>query len=209
MDKNEVKRFLDQLSVSAERNMVIIDFANVTHWEDVLGWRIDISKLRNLVRHMTIGKQYLRRFYYGQDYGPRDTSTTVLPWSQKIYERARNNGFEIITKRVKYIVDNKRADGLVPKCDMDVEMVIDLLNEEHNYDKVVVFSGDGDLAPAYKFLKDKYNKHIYVIGARDMVGREVVDATKSRTVDKLLFVEDFEYRLAMDGYQSKTRFRGF
>lgn len=209
MNREEVKLFLEMLGTSAERNMVIIDFANVTHWEDVLGWRLDISKLRNLVRHMTVGKQYLRRFYYGQDFGPRDSSTTILPWSQMIYERARNNGFEVITKRVKYIVDNKRADGLVPKCDMDVEMVIDMLNEESSYDTAIVFSGDGDLAPAYKYLKEKFKKKIYVFGARDMVGKEVVDAVGAGIVNRLLFVEDFEYRLAMDGYQSKTRLRGF
>lgn len=209
MNKSEVRVFLDKLLKTAERNIVIIDFSNVTRWEEALGWRIDIGKLRILVSHMTKGRQFLRRFYYGQDYGPNEKSIEMVPWSAMIHRKAQYSGFEIITKRVKYIVDITQPTKFNPKCDLDIEMVMDLICEEKNYDNAIIFSGDGDLAPAYKYLHEKLGKKIYVFAARDRIGKEVLDGLGAGFVEKILFTEDFEYRLELDQYQSKTRSRGF
>jgi hypothetical protein len=39
------------------------------------------------------------------------------------------------------------------------------------------------------------NKKIYIFGARDHIGKELVDARTEGVIKDILFVEDFEYRL--------------
>ena len=108
---------------------------------------------------------------------------------------AQYSGFEIISKRVKYIPDAKYETGFIKKCNLDVEMAIDLIREQENYDIAVIFSGDGDLACICKYIHETFRKKIYVFGARDHVGKELIDAKRDGIIADILFAEDFEYRL--------------
>lgn len=195
MNKTEIKNFLELLAKNSSRNLVMIDFANVDRWDKSLGWTVGIKKLGQLISHISKGKKYLRRFYYGKDYGPKDKSKKLTVWSEKILGQAQYSGFEIISKRVKYIPDEKYKTGFIKKCNLDIEMAVDLIKERDNYDAVLIFSGDGDLAYVCEYIKKEFGKKVYVFGARGHVGKELVDAEKSRVIKKILFVEDFEYRL--------------
>jgi len=73
-----------------------------------------------------------------------------------------------------------------------------LIRERDNYDNIVLFSGDGDLMYAVRYLNAEFGKKCYVFGARDHIGREVFDAKKDGIVTSIFFTEDFEYRLNMD-----------
>lgn len=118
------------------------------------------------------------------------------PWSKTVIEKAKMNNFELCTKRVKYIKDKNYKEGYVKKCDLDVEMAIDLVKERDNYDKIILFSGDGDLSYVLKYLKNDFNKTSYVFAARNHLGKELVDCEKEKIIKKILFTEDFEYRLS-------------
>jgi uncharacterized LabA/DUF88 family protein len=194
MTKTEITKFLEQIEQTKDRTIAIVDFSNVTHWEDNLGWEIGIKELKDLIKHFT-AKQFLRRFYYGSDFGEKDESEVLTAWSEMIINKARMNSFEICTKRVKYIKDKNYKKGFVKKCDLDVEMAVDLIKEKNNYDNIVVFSGDGDLSYVLKFLKESHGKKSYVFAARNHLGKELVDCMKNGQIEKILFVEDFEYRL--------------
>lgn len=195
MNKPEINKFLKKLAQSKDRNIVIIDFANVDRWEDSLGWKVGVKKLGQLVKHFAIGKQYLRRFYYGKDYGPDEKTTQMRPWSETIHAQAKYSGFEIVTKRVKYIPDKNYATGYISKCNLDIEIAVDLIREIENYDTAIVFSGDGDLAYVLNYIHQEFGKKIYVFGARNHIGKELIDAKNESIVEEILFVEDFEYRL--------------
>ena len=84
---------------------------------------------------------------------------------------------------------------------MDVEMAVDLIKEKDDYDKIILFSGDGDLSYVLKYLKEAFGKMAYVFAARDHLGRELVDCRNSGIVEKILFLEDFEYRLNKDRFR--------
>lgn len=195
MDHKQIKLFIDELTKTKDRNIVIIDFANVDRWEKSLGWRIGLKKLGQLVSNISFGKKYLRRFYYGEDYGQKDKSTKLLPWSETIINNAKYSGFEIITKRVKYIPDEKYETGFIKKCNLDIEMAVDLIREKDNYDTAVIFSGDGDLAYVCKYINEEFDKKIYIFGARNHLGKELIDGKREGIIKDILFVEDFEYRL--------------
>lgn len=198
MNKPEIKKILDLLSKTKDRNIVIVDFANVDRWEDSLGWQVGISKLGQLNKYLSQGKKYLRRFYYGEDYGPKDKSTVLLPWSEKILKQAKYSGFEIISKRVKYIIDKNYETGSTKKCNLDIEMAVDLIKEKANYDKAIIFSGDGDMAYVCDYIHNRLGKTVYIFGARDHVGRELIDCKDAGVIEDILFVEDFEYRLNLN-----------
>ncbi len=198
MTRAEIKKFLDSRSALKERTIVIVDFGNVVKWENSLGWKVGIKELGDLVKHFSSGKMFLRRFYYGLDYGPKEKSTILSPWSKNIFLRAQMNGFEVISKRVKYMPNLNYSEYYDKKCDLDVEMTVDLIKECKNYDQIVIFSGDGDLAYAIEYLSSQFGKKCIIFGARDHVGREIIDSHKNGFVQNILFAEDFEYRLSLN-----------
>lgn len=201
MNKGDIKKFLDSFSDKLARTIVIVDFSNVEKWKESLGWKIGIQELAALAKHFSKGDKELRRFYYGSDYGSDSHSSTLTPWSDNILQRARMNRFEVVTKRVKYIHDSKNPSGFTKKCDLDVEMTVDLIRLKDLYEHIVLFSGDGDLMYALRYLKTDFQKSSYVFGARNHVAGEVIDAVNDGIVTKLMFAEDFEYRLNMDRFR--------
>lgn len=195
MTKEDIKKFLEEFLTKRERTVVIVDFGNVEKWKNSLGWSLGIKELGQLTRYFSFGKQFLRRFYYGSDYGKSERSRLLAPWSDGILGKARMSGFEIITKRVKYIHDSYNKTGFEKKCDLDVEMMVDLIKEKENYDTIILFSGDGDLMYAIRYLQESFGKECFVFGARNHVAREIFDAKKDGCIKDILYVEDFEYRL--------------
>lgn len=180
---------------------MIIDFSNVEKWKESLHWKVGIQELAVLARHFSKGDVALRRFYYGSDYGNDAKSTTLTFWSGSIIARAKMNRFEVVTKRVKYIHNNNNSAGFTKKCDMDVEMTVDLIKMKDAYDNVVLFSGDGDPMCVLKYLKDDFGKSVYVFGARNHVAGEIIDGVNDGTIKHLFFAEDFDYRLNMDRFK--------
>lgn len=200
MKRGEIDKILADLNETRDRNIVIVDFGNVQKWEESLGWKIGIKELANLIKHFAYGKQFLRRFYYGSDYGKDENSNTISLWSKAILDKAEMNRFEVVTKRVKYIYSRDNKFGFEKKCDLDVEMAVDLIRERDNYDRIILFSGDGDLMYAIRYLQEVYKKTCVVFGARGHIGREIFDAKNNGIVGEVLFADDFEYRLNKDRF---------
>jgi len=201
MNKPEIKTFLDEFQDRQDRTIVVIDFGNVEKWKNSLGWIVGIREMAKLVKHFAHGKKFLRRFYYGSDYGKNESSQVVSLWSGAILEKAKMNRLEVVTKRVKYIHSLNNKTGFEKKCDLDVEMTVDLIREQKNYDTIVLFSGDGDLMYAIRYLQKEYGKRCVVFGARGHIGREIFDAKSDEVVEKILYAEDFEYRLNKDRFR--------
>ena len=197
MVKDKINKILTDINKTQDRNIVIIDYGNVQKWEESLRWKIGIKELRNLIKYFTKGKKFLRRFYYGSDFGPKEKSKTLTLWSSMVLNKARMNAFEIQTKRVKYIPDRDYKTGFIKKCNFDVEISVDLIKESENYDKIILFSGDGDFGYLLKYLNSKYCKDCIVFGARGHIGKELYDAKDEGIVSDILYAEDFEYRLNM------------
>jgi len=195
MTPREIKRFLEAYAPKKNRTIVIVDYSNVEKWKEGLGWKIKIQELANLIKHFSYGNQFLRRFYYGSDYGPDNKATQLVQWSESVLTAANMNRFEVITKRVKYIHADTTPPSYRPKCDLDVEMTVDLIKERDNYDSIILFSGDGDLMCAIDYLHRDYGKECFVFGARGYTGKEIFDAKASGVVKNVFFAEDFEHRL--------------
>lgn len=203
MNSDEIKKFIESFTDKRARTIVIVDYGNVEKWKNNLGWYVGMQELSKLSRHFSSGSKFLRRFYYGADYGKDEKSTVLNEWSRMIFEKADWGGFELIDKRVKYIHSADNIHGFEKKCDLDVDMVVDLFRERDNYDTIILFSGDGDLMSGIRYLGMEYGKKCIVFGARGHVGREVYDAEKEGFVEKICYAEDFEYRLNSNRFRKR------
>ncbi|MCD6134771.1 MAG: NYN domain-containing protein [Candidatus Omnitrophica bacterium] len=95
---NELETIFDK------RTNVYIDFANIIHWQDKLGWHIDLKRLQQFLHSFdTVGDI---KFYNG--YIPND------PKSNKVIEKARKRGYIVITKPVKFIKLSIDASSVSP-----------------------------------------------------------------------------------------------
>jgi len=203
MDKNKIKNLIASFESKQSRTAVIVDFGNVDKWKESLGWKVGIQELAQLVKHFSKGNRELRRFYYGMDYGPNEKNQTPSMWSFQIIKRAEGNGFCVVDKRVKYIHNTNNPNGYDKKCDLDVEMAVDLIKMRDLFDNIILFSGDGDLMYATEYLNKEFGKKVYIFGARGHIGREVMDSVTSNHTEQIFHVEDFEYRLNMDRFRKR------
>ena len=59
-----------------------------------------------------------------------------------------------------------------PKCNFDVEMALDTLDDINKVSGVLMFSGDSDLVEPLERIKLK-GKNVYIFGVRGQVAREL------------------------------------
>jgi len=84
-------------------------------------------------------------------------------------------GYTVRTKILKEYYDDS-SGKYSQKANLDIEIVVDMFNTVDQYDRVVLFSGDGDFERAIELLRSK-STHITVISTEGMIARELRNAT--------------------------------
>ena len=88
---------------------------------------------------------------------------------------AKNNLLEVLfeeRKKIHLLI----AQRLISLHKNYIEIVIDMFNTVDQYDRVILFSGDGDFERAIELLRSK-NTHITVVSTEGMIARELRNAT--------------------------------
>ncbi|MCS7030150.1 MAG: NYN domain-containing protein [Gloeomargarita sp. SKYG116] len=85
-----------------------------------------------------------------------------------------NLGYTVRTKLLKEFYD-EQSNRYFQKANLDIEIVIDMFNTVEQYNRVVLFSGDGDFDRAVELLRSK-NTHIIVVSTEGMIARELRNA---------------------------------
>jgi uncharacterized LabA/DUF88 family protein len=106
------------------------------------------------------------------------SSTTSFSLSN---EKELNEIFDLIEeldgdlKNLNMEIGRLQVDLKLPvrrrKCDFDVEIARDVLNNQNNYDTLILFSGDGDYSALVKDLISR-NKKVILVFAPDHMGKE-------------------------------------
>ena len=86
-----------------------------------------------------------------------------------------NLGYTVRTKVLKEYYDDT-SGKYSQKANLDIEIVVDMFNTVEQYDRVVLFSGDGDFERAIELLRSK-NTHITVVSTEGMIARELRNVT--------------------------------
>lgn len=102
-------------------------------------------------------------------------------------------GYTVRTKTLKEFYD-EISGKYSQKANLDIEIVVDMFNTVEQYNRVVLFSGDGDFERAVELLRSK-NTHITVVSTEGMIARELRNATDSYIDlnDIRAFIEKTDY----------------
>ena len=142
-----------------------IDDSNLYKRGKATGWLTDYKKLYNWVA--ALNTIVHARIYMGRPkYEPAKTISEAL---ENYFERL---GFDVTIKDLKRIRDNDSDGGFRNKCNFDVEMHDEIMQDIDDLDIVYIASGDSD------FLRTKENilkrqKHIKFIAYENNCAWEI------------------------------------
>lgn len=155
--------------------IIFMDYSNIYYGMQLLGWEIDFIKLKDYFK-----KDYdvIDLYYYVGVHSFKsyfDTHTDLdrsNPDHIKIFAQSRRAKREVFSslKRKGYRVKDKEISSVYDhtenkyrlKCNFDVEITIDAIDNMPDYDVFVLMSGDADFAKLVQYLKEKGKKTVAV-----------------------------------------------
>src|SRR3989344_3061841 len=174
---------------------VYLDLTNMFHWQDVLGWKFRIEDVIDQLFTFQNIKEV--KIYYG--FNPRDKKnstafhnrikktgailkTKPMKFIPKTIEKGMFFQRKTLTlfdgdvkQKIQELIDELQKSGITieePKCNFDVEIAMDMLDDVEKATTVLLFSGDSDFLEPLERLKVK-GKKIGIIGVRDNVAGEL------------------------------------
>jgi uncharacterized LabA/DUF88 family protein len=162
-----------QASTVHQRVAIFIDGANLFHAAIQLNLELDYTKL---LRCITGDRQLLRAYFYTGVDPNNEKQKGFLLWMSR-------NGYRVVAKEL-----TQQPDG-TNKANLDVEMAIDMMLLSQYCDRIVLLSGDGDLA--YAVNKVAYTGvQVEVIGLGSMTSSSLIDVA-----DRYINLEALKHKI--------------
>ncbi len=172
-----------------------LDLTNMFHWQDVLGWKF---RMEDMIEQLFTFQNIKEiKVYYGLNERDKKNSEAFHNRIKKTGAILKTKPMKFITKdideglffqrrtmtlfdgpvksKIQELIDELKKSGIVivePKCNFDVEIAMDMLDDAEKLTAALLFSGDSDLLEPLERLKVK-GKKIGVIGVRGMVAGEL------------------------------------
>jgi uncharacterized LabA/DUF88 family protein len=154
------------ISTSGNRLSIFVDGNNMFYAQQKNGWFFDPRRVLEYFTHDS-DVMLVNAFWYT---GLKD------PQDQRGFRDALISlGYTVRTKNLKEYYDDN-SGRLSQKANLDIEIVVDMFNTVDQYDRVILFSGDGDFERAIELLRSK-NTHITVVSTEGMIARELRNAS--------------------------------
>ncbi len=175
-----------------------LDLTNMFYWQKVLGWRFRVEDVIDQLLSFQNIKEV--KVYYGLNPRDRDNSEAFLkrikkaggnlrpsqPKEMKFIKKDIDEGLFFqrrtytqfdgpIKDKIKELIETLQQSGIIieePKCNFDVEMTMDMLDDAEKVSGIILFSGDCDMQAPLERLKVK-GKRIGVVGVRGRVSTEL------------------------------------
>jgi len=149
------------------RVSIFIDGNNMFYAQQKNGWFFDPRRVLDYFARSQPNVELVNAFWYTGIKDPND---------QRAFRDALISlGFTVRTKILKEYRDED-SGRYSQKANLDIEIVIDMFNTVGQYDRIVLFSGDGDFERAVELLRSK-NTLITVVSTEGMIARELRNAT--------------------------------
>lgn len=148
------------------RLSIFVDGNNMFYAQQKNGWFFDPKRV---LEYFTSEKnvELINAYWYT---GLKD------PQDQRGFRDALISlGYTVRTKILKEYYDDT-SGRYSQKANLDIEIVVDMFNTVEQYDRVILFSGDGDFERAIEQLRSK-NTHITVVSTEGMIARELRNVT--------------------------------
>lgn len=192
VEQNNNYLFIHEKSLIA-----FLDLTNMFHWQETLKWNFSIYHVIKQLLSVKSVKEV--RIYYGLNEREREKSenfhrrlrecgaiviTKPVKWiKKKVSKRLFASGFAInrfddharskLDELVMHL-QNREVEIEDPKCNFDVEMALDMLDNSDRISGVLLFSGDSDFKNPLQRLILK-SKKVFIFGVRGQVARELWD----------------------------------
>ncbi|KKI99986.1 LabA-like NYN domain-containing protein [Prochlorothrix hollandica] len=147
-----------------KRLSIFVDGNNMFYAQQKNGWFFDP---RRVLEYFTRDLVLMNAFWYTGIKDPQD--------QRGFRDALISLGYTVRTKILKEYYDDN-SGRYSQKANLDIEIVIDMFNTVEQYDRVVLFSGDGDFERAIELLRSK-STHITVVSTEGMIARELRNAT--------------------------------
>src|SRR3989344_3374072 len=172
-----------------------LDLTNMFHWQDTLGWKFRIEDMVSQLLSFPNLKEV--KVYYGLNERDKQNSVAFHNRIKKagailktkpmkflvkdivegmFFQRRTLTLFDgEIKRKINELIDTLHQSGIVieePKCNFDVEIAMDMLDDSEKMTAAILFSGDSDLLEPLGRLKVR-GKHIGVVGVRGKVAAEL------------------------------------
>jgi uncharacterized LabA/DUF88 family protein len=169
------------MDYAMNRLSIFVDGNNMFYAQQKNGWFFDPRRVLEYFRTEQPGTTLINAFWYT---GLKD------PQDQRGFRDALISlGYTVRTKILKEYYDDN-SGRYSQKANLDIEIVIDMFNTVDQYDRVILFSGDGDFERAIELLRSK-STHITVVSTEGMIARELRNAT-DRYIDLNLIRDRIE-----------------
>lgn len=172
-----------------------LDLTNMLHWQGVLGWKFRMEDVISQLLSLPNVKEV--KVYYGLNERDIKNSAAFHNRIKKTGAILRSKPMKFIVKtvdeslffqrrtitlfdgsvkqKIQELIFELQNSGLIieePKCNFDVEMAMDILDDTDKMSAVLLFSGDSDLFGPLERLKVK-GKQIGIVGVRGMTAGEL------------------------------------
>ncbi len=154
------------------RVYVFIDAANILYSQQTLQWRVDYKKLKGYFENESNLKDI---YFYTGRVGSNHKQNAFI-------EKLKKLGYVVKAKEVKRIQVSQNTYEW--KGNLDVELTIDVLANLHNFDTLVLMSGDSDFAPLLEKVKENH-KRVIVMSTKGHIAKELLDRAKYINLKKL------------------------
>ena len=152
---------------SLNRLSIFVDGNNMFYAQQKNGWFFDPKRVLEYFAGKKTDLELVNAFWYT---GLKD------PQDQRGFRDALISlGYTVRTKILKEYYDDT-SGRYSQKANLDIEIVVDMFSTVDQYDRVILFSGDGDFERAIELLRAK-NTHITVVSTEGMIARELRNAT--------------------------------
>ncbi len=172
-----------------------LDLSNMFHWQETLKWNFSVYFVIEQLFQIQSIKEI--RIYYGlnerelekaQNFHRRLRAmgaiviTKPVKWIKKeitkqLFVKSKtldsfdDNAHSKLEELINYL-QSQNIKIEEPKCNFDVEMALDILDNIEKISGILLFSGDSDLKMPLERLRLK-GKKIYIFGVRNMVDKEL------------------------------------
>lgn len=172
-----------------------LDLTNIFHWQSTLGWKFRIEDM--IEQLFTFPNIKEIKVYYGKNERDlknseafhnriRKTGAILKTKPMKFISKTIREGMFFqrktltlfdrgVKSKIHELIDELQKSGIIieePKCNFDVEMAMDILDDTDKLTAIMLFSGDSDMCAPLERLKVK-GKYIGVVGVRGSVAGEL------------------------------------
>jgi uncharacterized LabA/DUF88 family protein len=154
------------------KTSIFVDGANMFYAQKAFGWFFDPAKLK---RALLGDDELVNAFWFIGVKEPVD------PPDKRFHDFLAASGYVVRTKKIKTIWDIQSRSE-IQKCNLDIEIVIDMFNTIRNYEKAILVSGDGDFTRALELLRSS-GKIITVVSTRKSVAGDLLQVVGSNFID--------------------------